>query len=311
MKIKLAVLLVFLFPVRIFSLDEEKFLTEYLWQRFIQLSPPARPRIALVLSGGGARGLAHIGVLKVLNEEKVPIDLIVGTSVGALIGALYASGQPVDKIEKMGEEINWNDLTNVTDSNIVKLLIAERLLSTEKIEEYLNKKIGRKNFNELQIPFACIATDIITGERVIFRDGEVARAARASATIPGIFDPVEYRHRFLIDGGLYANIPTDVAKLLGADIIITVDVTSDFSKHNLSNVFMILTQSIYIQGRLLDEERRKLSDFTIKPKIDDISVVDLGRSKECINAGILEARKSIQELKLKLIEKTSDNYLLQ
>jgi NTE family protein len=294
-----------------FPLDENKIVTDYFWERFVQLPPTQRPKIALVLGGGGARGLAHIGVLKVLEEEKVPVDMIVGTSVGALIGALYSAGVPVEKIEKLGENVGWSDISNLSDASIVKLLITEHLLSTEKMERYLNSNIGHVRFDELKIPFACVATDLITGERVILREGEVAPAARASSTIPGIFDPVEYRHRYLVDGGLYENIPTDVARLLGADFIIVVAVSADFSKNNISNAFTILTQSIYIQGKQLDEEKLKLADMLILPRVGDVASIDLGRSRECIEAGTLAARQSIRELKQKLMDRTSDEYLLK
>jgi NTE family protein len=294
-----------------FSLDEDKFITDYLWQKTISLSPPARPKVALVLGGGGARGMAHIGILKVLEEEKVPVDMIVGTSVGALIGALYSADVPLDRIERMGETIRWNDLTNVSDSTLVNLLISEHLLSTEKMEQYLGKNIGNKRFDELKIPFACVATDLVTGERVILKEGEVALAARASSTIPGMFDPVEYRHRYLVDGGLFDNIPTDVAELMGADIIIAVAISSDFSKNNLSNVFMILTQSIYIQGRQFDEERLKAADIVIRPGVGTVTAVDLGHSRECIDAGVIAAHKAVPRIKELLIEKVSDKNLFK
>ncbi len=293
------------------ALDEDKVLTDFFWQRIVSLSPPARPKIALVLGGGGARGLAHIGVLKVFEEENVPVDMVVGTSVGALIGALYCAGVPIDKIEKMGENIRWNDLTEVTDSTLARLLMSEHLLSTENFENYLRENIGGRKFEELKIPFSCVATDLITGERIIFREGEVAPAARASATVPGLFDPVEYRHRYLVDGGLCDNIPVDVAKLQGADIIITVAVSADFSKNKISSVFMILTQSIYIQGKLLDAERLKMSDIVIRPKVNDISAVDLGRSPECIEAGIQAARQSMPALKKLLVRRTDDKCLFR
>lgn len=291
--------------------DEETFISDYLWQRFSRLKPPQRPRIALVLGGGGARGLAHIGVLKVFDEEKIPVDMIVGTSVGALVGALYAAGEPVSRIETMGQSVDWNNLADVKGSSLVKLIIKEQLLSAEKLEHYLNDKIGPKRFSDLSIPFACVATDLMSGERLIMRDGEVALAARASATIPGIFAPVEYRHRFLVDGGIYDNLPTDVAKLLGADIVIAVAVQADISKHNVDNVFMTLTQAIYIQGRVLDEGRMKDADILIRPQVGDVSAVDLGRSEECIDAGIAAARQSMSALKLMLIKRTQDRSLFQ
>jgi NTE family protein len=255
--------------------------------------------------------LAHIGVLKVLNEEKLPVDIIVGSSVGALIGSLYAAGVPMAKIEQIGENVGWNDLTDISDPNLIRLVLTRRLLSTEKIETYLEKNIGKAEFSELKIPFACIATDLNTGERIIMREGSVALAARASSTVPGLFDPVEFRHRYLIDGGLSDNIPTDVAKLMNADFIIAVVVSADFSKNDVSNVFMVLTQSIYIQGKLLDQEKTALADFVIAPKVDDVSAVDLGRSKDCIEAGITAARQAMPQLKQRLIELTSDYYLFK
>lgn len=315
MKYFLRLLLAFLLITQLcgtaLPLDENKFITDYLWKRTIRLAPPERPKIALVLGGGGARGLAHIGVLKVLEEEKVPIDMVVGTSVGALVGAVYCAGEPMGKLEKMGEMINWNELTDLSQSSIVKLFVSEQLLSTEKMEQYLDEKIGKKNFQELEVPFACVATDLVTGERVVFREGEVALAARASATIPGIFDPVEYRHRYLVDGGLYDNIPTDVARLMKADIIIAVSVSADYSKNDVSNVFSILMQSIYIQGRQLEYERAKVADIMIKPNVGDVSAVDLGRSRECIDAGISATRMMVPEIKRKLIGRVSDYYLFK
>ncbi|MFN3966316.1 MAG: patatin-like phospholipase family protein [Endomicrobiia bacterium] len=292
------------------NFDPDQFLTQYFWREVITLSPPKRPKIFLVLSGGGARGLAHIGVLKVLEEEGVPIDGIVGTSVGALIGALYCSDIKVDKIELMAEEIGWSDLTNISVPSVVGLLTTEKLLSTEKMEEYIAKNVGKKQFHEMKIPFACVATDLKTGEKIIFRDGDVASAARASATIPGVFSPVEYRHRFLVDGGLVDNIPTDIAKMMGADFIIAVDISADFTKVSPSNILLVLNQSISIQGELLSREALKLADVIINPKVSDVSIYELWRARECIDAGIIATRKIIPKIKKMIMDKTF-NWLLK
>ncbi|MGA2091190.1 MAG: patatin-like phospholipase family protein [Endomicrobiales bacterium] len=288
------------------ALDEEQNITDFLWQKTIRLTPPHRPKVALVLCGGGARALAHIGVLKVFDEEKIPVDMIVGTSVGALIGALYAAGVPVSKIESMGTTIKWNNITNLKGTSLISLLLSEHLLSTQALEDFMNGAIEHKRFDQLKIPFTCVATDIMTGERIIMREGDVALAARASATIPGLFDPVEYRHRFLIDGGLVDNLPTDIAKLSDADVIIAVSVDSDFSKNRLSNVFMMLIQSLYIQGKLLESEKLQLADLVIRPDVQDVTVVDLNRSPECIDAGVLAARQMVPQIKKYLIDRISD-----
>jgi NTE family protein len=295
----------------VFAIDEEKFLTDYLWSRFVKLSPPERPRIALVLGGGGARGFAHIGILKVFEEEKIPVDLVAGTSIGAIIGAMYCAGVSIDKIENISKNTGWNEISNISQAGILKLFIAESLLSSERLEKYLRDNMGNVQFHELKRPFACVATDLITGEKIIMREGDVAVAARASSTIPGIFAPVEYRHRFLIDGGLNDNIPTDVAKLMGADFVVTVAISANYTKNSISNVFTTLIQAIYIQGKLFDQEHLKLSDYTINPQVNDISAVDLGSSKECIEAGTLAARKAVAGLKKKLLEETSYYYLFK
>ncbi|OGS21124.1 MAG: hypothetical protein A2252_05640 [Elusimicrobia bacterium RIFOXYA2_FULL_39_19] len=268
------------------------------------LSPPKRPKIVLVLSGGGARGLAHIGVLKVLEEEGIPIDAVAGTSVGSLAAALYCAGIPIGKIEMMAEDIGWSKLSNLSTPSLVNMLITERLLSNEKLEKYIADNIGGKQFHELKIPFACVATDIRTGEKIIFTEGNVAQAARASATIPGVFEPVEYRHRMLVDGGLVDNMPTDIAKMFNADIIIAVDISADLTQTKVSSVIMTFSQALFIQGTQLSRESLKSADIVINPQLKDVAIHELWRSRECMDAGILAARKSIPQLKKLIMDKT-------
>lgn len=276
--------------------------TDALWLKLRTLPAGRRPRVGLVLSGGGARGLAHIGVLKVLERERVPVDLVVGTSVGAIVGALYAAGVPASDIEGMASAVGWDQLTDLSSARVVRLLVSERLLSTKKMEKYLQERIGETSFADLKTPFACLATDIRTGEGIVLREGSVALAARASATMPGIFEPVPYRHRFLIDGGVVDNVPTEVARRLGAEILICLYVPEDFSRHNVSNVLTMITQALYIQGQVISEERIKQADFLIRPEVSDVSALELWRSKECMEAGQRAAEKSWPDLKRYLAE---------
>lgn len=302
-----ALLVVFTFGGPLHSLYKEKereMLTGFLWSDIIALPQDKRPKIALVLGGGGARGLAHIGVLKVLEQESIPIDFVIGTSVGSIIGALYCAGMKISEIERLGENTGWDKLTNISGAALVKLLMAESLLSTKKTERYLGKFLGDKRFEDLDIPFACVAADVQTGEKIVFKEGDVLKAIRASSTVPGLFKPVEYRHRFLVDGGLVDNLPTDVAKMMGADIIIAVPVDADFSKYKLENVLQILNQAIYIQGKVMGEELEKNSDILIEPHVKDITAMDLWRSEECIDAGEKAARKVIVNLKNMIIDRT-------
>lgn len=282
----------------------EDLLLDQFWSEFQVQPAKDRPRVGVVLGGGGARGLAHIGVLRVLEEEGIPIDLVVGTSVGALIGALYTAGVPLWKIERLAQEIGWQHLTNYSRTALVRLLVAERLLSSERMEQYMTTMIGQKRFDELRIPFACVAADLKTGEKIIFREGPVAPAVRASATIPGVFEPVEYRQRFLVDGGIVDNVPTDVAALLGADIIIVVAVQGDFSQRQPTSVLEVIHQAMSIQGEQLARQELQQADLVIRPQVGNIDIAELGRGKECMAAGVLAARNMLSEIKRRLVLKS-------
>lgn len=302
---------VVLFCLPLSAVNEEEIFKEYLWNEVNILTPPQRPRVGLVLGGGGARGLAHIGVLKILREENIPIDVIAGTSVGALIGGLYAAGVSVEKLERLIEDIGWEKITNLSAEAVVKLLVAEKLLSTEKMEKYVALQIGNKRFDELKIPFACVATDLKTGEKIIFREGLVAPAVRASATIPGVFQPVEYRQRYLVDGGLVDNLPVEVAKILGADIIIAVSVGADFTQYSTANVLLTLNQAIYIQGEVLVQEQLKKANLVIRPQVKDVTAIELWRARECIDAGVTATRKILPQIKDLIMEQTYTRLFLQ
>jgi NTE family protein len=289
--------------------SEDDFLLNVLWDNYRNLPKKNEPKIGLVLGGGGARGLAHIGVLKVLEEEDIPVHMIAGASVGALIGALYAAGVSTTEMEEMSQEIGWSSLTNYNKFSMMRLVLTEQPLSSKNMETYLEKHINGKRFDELKIPFACVATDLQTGERVVFREGPVAIAARASATIPGLFEPVVFRHRFLVDGGLVGNIPTDLVTLLGADTVIAADVTSDLSRFEPKNMIATLNQAISIQSESKSQEQLAKADFVIRPNLGDITAMDLARSAECIDAGSFATRRAVPSIKRLLIDKNLDALL--
>jgi len=289
--------------------SEDDFLLNTMWDSYRNLSKRKEPKIGLVLGGGGARGLAHIGVLKVLEEEDIPIHMIAGASVGALIGALYAAGVSTSEMEEMSQDMRWGSLTNYSRFSMMRLMLTEQPLSTRNMELYLQKHINDKRFDELKIPFACVATDLQTGERVVFREGSVALAARASATIPGLFEPVVFRHRYLVDGGLVSNIPTDLVALMGADTIIAVDVTSDLTRFEPTNIIATLNQAISIQSESKSHEELVHADFVIRPSLREITAMDLARSAECIDAGSLATRQAVPGIKRLLVDKNLDAIL--
>ncbi|MDO8734149.1 MAG: patatin-like phospholipase family protein, partial [Elusimicrobiota bacterium] len=165
--------------------------------------------------------------------------------------------------------------------------------------------------DELKIPFACIACDIKTGERIVFKDGEVAFAMRVSATIPGVFNPVEYRHRLLVDGGVVDNLPVDIAKVMAADFIIAVYPQADISTFEIKNVMTTLSQVINLQGAFLTEKQMKEADFLLIPNVKNVSMIELDKSQECIEAGVISARSKVNELKDKILEKFIDKIVLE
>src|SRR5204863_1594475 len=149
--------------------------------------------------------------------------------------------------------MGWSTLTNYSRYSMFRLVLTEQQLSSKNMELYLTKHIQGRRFDELKIPFACVATDLQTGERVVFREGPVAEAARASATIPGLFEPVVFRHRYLVDGGLVGNIPTDLIAGMGVDTLIAVDVMSDLYRFQPKNIFATLNQAISIQSEAMSQ----------------------------------------------------------
>ena len=179
---------------------------------------PPRPRIGLALGGGAARGLAHIGVLKVLEQADIPIDIIAGTSMGAFIGAMYAAGVPIDHMEKAALEIDWRSMAKLLDP----VLPTSGLTDSKKLVSFIAELLPARDFEDLNRPLAITATDINTGEAVIIKQGDLLEGLRAGLAFPGIFSPVRFGQRFLVDGGLCKPIPIDVARHLGADKVIGV-----------------------------------------------------------------------------------------
>ena len=176
------------------------------------------PKIGLALGSGAARGLAHIGVLKVFIENRVPIAAIAGTSIGAMIGALYAAGVSVAQMEEIAEDVDWRDLARLVDP----IFPGAGLIDGKKVARFIAGILPVQSFDELQIPFAVTATDVETGEALIIKQGNLVEAVRAAISFPGIFTPVPFGGRFLVDGGLCNPVPVDVARELGGDKVIGV-----------------------------------------------------------------------------------------
>ena len=253
-----------------------------------------RPRIGLALSGGAARGIAHVGVLRALAEHEIPIDCIAGTSAGSLVGGAMASGLPLSEIEAIGRTLRWRDVGRMTMSRM-------GVQSNERLEHYLRARLPVTRFEELPIPFAAVATDLQSGTAVIMRDeGDLPFAIRASCAIPGWYVPVTDEHgRQLVDGGLIANIPSAVARSLGADIVIAVDVNAEGAKFlgpSLS-IISVMVQSMLLVQRTAALHQLAEADLIIRPLVGQIRWDEMSRAEELIAAGYDAAIASVPEIK--------------
>jgi len=286
-----------------------------------------RPRIGLVLSGGGARGTAHIGVLKVLEQMHVPIDAIAGTSMGAVVGGLYASGLSARDIEKVMTSINWQDAfrdrppredldlrrKEEDETFLVKyhfgvrdghLVVPKGLIQGQKLTETLRRltlPVARiTDFDELPTPFRAVATDLENGDSVVMGSGDLTSAMRASLSAPGVFTPVEREGRLLVDGGVADNVPVDVARTMGVDVLIVVDVGSPLlSRQELTSAPVISNQvlSILIQRNAQAQlETLDPRDILIRPALGNASAFDFGSVARVIGVGEKAARESAAQL---------------
>jgi NTE family protein len=291
--------------------NEEDFLIDSLWHKIKKLDLGKRPKIGLVLGGGGARGIAHIGVLRAISKERIPVDLVVGTSVGSIIGAFYCAQVPIKEMCDLVDQFNIGTFSNIGYISMFDMLFMDNLFSNEKLEKYINDIIGNIKFEELKIPLICVATDLNTGERILLREGSVAFAAKASSTIPGIFKPVEYMQRYLVDGGLTENIPANVAKIFNCDVIIAVSVAFDITRNNIDTPIGTLMQAIYIQGMMFDQYNLNVADIVIRPEVGYLSVLDFKNARPCVDKGFVATKMVIKDIKRIIINKTEEKYLIE
>ena len=297
---------------------------------FVNAAETPRPKVGLVLSGGAARGLAHIGVLKALEEQGIKIDAIAGTSMGAVVGGLYASGYKIDELEKLALNIDWQaalsdappreDVPFRRKQDDRDFLVKQKLSFRDDgslglplgviqgqnlallLESLLAHTSDTRDFDKLPIPFRAVATDIANGEKVVFRKGHLPQVIRASMSIPAVFAPVELDGRLLVDGGMTDNIPLDVAREMGVDVAIVVDIGTPLrNRKQLTTVVDVLNQSITLMTRSNSEEQLaalKPSDVLIQPALAAFGVTDFGKAQEMIDAGyratrILDARLAV------------------
>lgn len=248
------------------------------------------PKVGLALGSGGARGFAHLGVIKVLKEAGIPIDLIAGSSMGALVACFYAAGIEMERLYKLSTAFKRKFYLDFT---VPKM----GFISGKRLKEFIKVFTHGKNIEELSIPVGVVATDLLTGEKVVFKKGPVANAVRASISIPGIFVPEKYNGRILVDGGVADRVPVSVAKEMGADIVIAVDVSMVKRNADISSIYDVIMQSIDIMQNEIVINREIASDFMIRPSVENYSSRAFTNISEIIQIGEDEAGKFIEDIK--------------
>ncbi len=260
-----------------------------------------RPQIALVLGAGSARGLAHIGVLQVLKENDIPFDFIVGSSMGAMVGGIYAAGAD---IKMLGRMIEHMDTSLLFDVHVPRL----GFIAGKRITSFLTLMTKNKNFNELDFPLLATATDLLSGQRIVLEEGSVADAIRASISIPGVFTPVKRDGMILVDGAVADRLPVEVARLRGADLIISVDVTFSQEKQTvIKNAMDVILTSLDIMSKQQFDLVHPQSDILIQPRVNSYSPRDFEKSKEIVDLGREAAQEKLAEIRIKIDEFSNKN----
>ncbi len=264
---------------------------------------PTRPaKIALVLGAGASKGFAHIGVIKVLESNNIPIHMIVGTSAGSFVGSFYAYGYNAFQLQKIALEIKKSD--------IVDFIFPDNgFIQGQKLESFVNKMLNNTTIEKLKIPFFAVATDIQSGEEIIFGRGNTGTAVRASCSIPGVFTPVKIGNKFYVDGGVVSPVAVEAAKKLGADIVIAVDISSNNQSPPPKSTIETLLQSINIMYSKLAISQLNKADIVIKPRVGHIASYDFDKRHEAIMEGekaALEALPKINDIINKLKYQTKE-----
>ena len=241
-------------------------------------APPKPAKIAVVLGAGASKGFAHIGVLKVLEGQKIPIHMVVGTSAGSLVGSLYASGFDAFRLQDMAMKIEKKDVIDYTvpDNGFIK---------GDKLEDFINRTVRNTPIEKLGIRFYAVATDIVKGEEAVFVSGNTGKAVRASCSVPGVFQPVKMSGRIYVDGGVVSPVAVDVARRNGADVIIAVDISGGIAGDVPQGTMDTILQSVDIMYAKISEYQVKKADVVIRPDVRNIGSTEMEKRHQAILEG--------------------------
>ena len=257
-------------------------------------APKPKATVALALGGGASKGFAHIGIIKVLKENNIPVKIVTGTSAGSIVGSMYASGMSPDRLELEAEILGKTDLVDLT-------LSTSGFIKGEKLQNYINHKVGNRPMQQFPIKFAAVATDFESGKPVVFNVGNAGQAVRASASIPNVFQPVVIGNRKYVDGGLSQPVPVSAAKKMGANFIIAVDISARPAKNVSQGMFSYLDQTFNVMSQTALRQELGQANVVIKPQVLELgSVGGFDQKQRAIQLGEQAARAALPEIKRKL-----------
>lgn len=253
------------------------------------------PKLGLALGGGAARGFAHVGVIQVLEEAGIKPDLVVGTSAGSVVAAFYASGKDGAQLQKAAETMEEATITDWTVP-----LLGRGMMRGDGLARYVNKQTGGRRIEELKIPLGIVATDLKTGEGVLFQRGDIGTAVRASSSVPSVFEPVRIGNREFVDGGLVSPVPVRYARQMGAEYVLAIDISSPPESGKTGDMFDILMQTFTIMGKSINSFELREADLVVRPALNDVGSADFKARRRSIEAGRAAMLQALPKLKAAL-----------
>ena len=258
-------------------------------------APKKIPKLALALGGGAARGFAHIGVIQVLEENGIKPDMVVGTSAGSLVAAFYASGKTGAQLQWLADSMDESQLTDWTVP-----FLSRGMLRGEALGRYVNSQLNGAKIEDLKMPLGIVATDLQTGEGILFRRGDIATAVRASSAVPSVFEPVRIGNKDYVDGGLVSPVPVRYARQMGADIVIAVDISSRPEDAKTTDMLKVLLQTFSIMGKNISQLEMAQAEVVVRPALPDVGSAEFTARKKSIEAGRAAMKLALPALKAAL-----------
>ena len=267
----------------------------------VEVLPAVRvpPKLGLALGGGAARGFAHIGVIQVLEEAGLRPDFVAGTSAGSVVAALYASGKTGAQLQQIGESMEEAAITDWTLP-----VFNSGLVRGDALAKYVNQQVGGRSIENMAVPLGIVATDLYSGEMMVFQRGNTGMAVRASSAVPALFQPVKISGRSYVDGGLVSPVPVRAARLMGAQVVLAIDITSPPDSSGSDNTITVLLQTASIMGKSINAFELKEADVVVRPDLREVSSADFSSRKKAIEAGRRAMLEFLPQLRATMLAKT-------